>query len=344
MKQILSLLTSLCLCCLSVLPVYARSQTVVTIFDVGQASSALIESDGYYALIDGGNRSDSSMLYSVLNRKGITRLDLVIASHSHEDHIGGLAGAMKKAPATTVLSPVTDGDSKVFENLKKAAGKLIVPKAGQTYKVGDAKVQIISLNADKDNDSSIIAKVTDDEVSFLFSGDAEAAGENKALNSGYSLDSDVYIVGHHGSDTSTSPEFLKAISPDISIISCGKNNSYGFPHQLVIDDLKKSGTKLYRTDLQGDITCKTDGKTVACTPDKNAAAKVFAAGKTSSKEETKNTETTSSHYVLNTRSKKFHRPDCPSVKKMSARNRQDSEQRRDELIKSGYSPCKNCNP
>ncbi|WP_289772523.1 ComEC/Rec2 family competence protein [Faecalibaculum rodentium] len=337
---------------------YTASEMTVTYLDVGQASAALIESDGHYALIDGGNREDSDLIYTVLKNKGVTNLDVIIGSHSHEDHIGGLAGALNEATASTILCPVTSGDTKTFQSFAKYASEkgpgITVPTIGDTYTVGDAKITILGLNAGDDtNDTSIICSLQNGETSFLFSGDAEYPAEQAVLNSDYAslLKSNVYTVGHHGSDTSTSDAFLDAIDPQYGIISCGKNNSYGHPDAAVLTKLKDHGVKILRTDLQGDITCKSDGKTVACEPSKNRDADAMVPGtKAEDKSEADQAAAApasvpqSSEYVLNTSTHKFHRPDCRSVAKMKDKNKEVVNESRDQIIAQGYEPCKICQP
>lgn len=247
----------------------------IQFIDVGQADAALISCDNHYMLIDGGNRDDSSRIYSILQAVGIDHLDIVVGSHAHEDHIGGLSGAFQIATADLVLSPVTEYDSKVFETFKsKAAEKgsgLTVPSAGSTYMLGSASVKILGLNGGEDtNDTSIILKITYGETSFLFTGDAEYDGEHAVLESGADLSATVLKVGHHGSDTSTCYPFLRAVMPQYAVISVGSGNSYGHPADDVLSKLRDAGVEVFRTDLQGDIFCYSDGKNVSFETQKQA--------------------------------------------------------------------------
>ncbi|MBQ2880627.1 MAG: MBL fold metallo-hydrolase, partial [Clostridia bacterium] len=143
--------------------------------DVGQADAALVECDGHYMLIDGGNKSDSNIIYSVLKDKKVSSLDIVVATHGHEDHIGGLPGAFNYATAKLTLCPVTSFDSDAFDDFKKYAtnkgGGITVPKVGDTYSLGSAEVKILGVNSTEDsNNCSIVLMITYGETKFLFTG------------------------------------------------------------------------------------------------------------------------------------------------------------------------------
>lgn len=238
--------------------------------DVGQADAALIQCDGHSMLIDGGNREDSDLMYSVLKNAGVTHLDLVVGTHEHEDHIGGLAGALNCADSDSVLCSTTDYDTKAFANFKKYAeergGGLQIPSIGDTYALGAAQVQILGINsAAVGNNASIVLKIWYGETSFLFTGDLEREGEAVLLDSGYDLSATVLKVGHHGSDDSTSYPFLREVMPSYAVISVGEGNDYGHPHDGALSRLRDAGATVYRTDLHGDIFCVSDGKTVTFT-------------------------------------------------------------------------------
>lgn len=248
----------------------------VRFLDVGQADCALLECGGRYMLIDGGNREDSSLVFSVLKALDVSHLDLVVGTHAHEDHIGGIPGAFQYATAGVTLSPVTSYATATFETFSTAAssrgGGLTVPKVGDIYTLGDAQVTVLGLNGGKEtNDTSIVLKVQLGQVSFLFTGDAERNAEEVILAAGADLSSTVLKVGHHGSSSSTSYPFLRQIMPLYAVISVGRDNDYGHPEGEVLDRLEAAETVVLRTDELGDIVFVTDGRTVRYYAGHNAA-------------------------------------------------------------------------
>ena len=245
----------------------------VKFIDVGQADAALIECDGHYMLIDGGNKDDSRLMYSLLERQNISHLDIVVGSHAHEDHIGGLSGALNFATTDLVLCPVTEYDSVAFRDLKKYAiengNGIVVPRVGDSYNLGSATITILGANANEDdNNRSIILKVKYGKTSFLFTGDAEREAEQSVLNSGMDLSSTVLKVSHHGSSDSTTYPFLRAVMPKYAVISVEKNNDYNHPSDIVLGRLGDADVKVYRTDMNGDIIFTSDGDVVTASTER----------------------------------------------------------------------------
>ncbi|MDR0292817.1 MAG: MBL fold metallo-hydrolase [Oscillospiraceae bacterium] len=313
------------------------SGLTVYFIDVGQADSALLLCDGAAMLIDGGNPSDSDLLYTFLKNRGVSRLDYIVATHAHADHVGGLAGALHYAAAGIALSPVTENDSRAFENFIKALGEqgvpVTVPKPGDTFALGGADVMALgplSLSAEPNN-TSIVLRITYGSVRFLFTGDAEREEERELLDAGYDLSADVLKVGHHGSDTSTTYPFLREIMPRYAVISCGKDNSYGHPHENTLSRLRDADVTLYRTDMQGTIVCVTDGRTVSFTVERNADAETNPTKPSADEEE----------YIGNINSLKFHRPSCSGL---PAEKNRVIFATREAAVSAGYEPCGNCKP
>lgn len=262
--------------------IQADSSFLVNFLDVGQGDATLVECDNHYLLIDGGPPEASSLLYSYLSKRGINKLDYLVSTHPDTDHTGGLPGALQVAKVGRAFSPVTHAPEKSFNAMLKYLGKqgieLEVPKAGQEFDLGSAKVQVIApvYRADNDNDNSIMLRIVYGQTSFLFTGDASRESERAVVEAGYTLASDVLKVGHHGSASSTSYPFLREVMPRFAVISVGKDNPYGHPTKRVLSRLADAGAKVYRTDLSGHINVKSNGKTISISTEKSASSTTFS--------------------------------------------------------------------
>lgn len=350
----------------------ADATLTVHFLDVGQGDAAVIQCGGQTLMIDGGPSKRSDYIYSWLKRHGITTIDYMIATHTDADHIGGLSGALNYANVGTAYCSSTTGTTKTFKSFVKylaQQGKSItVPSAGTSLALGNAVVQILGPigTSDESNNTSIVAKVTYGNTSFLFTGDAEREEEQALLNSGADLSSTVLKVAHHGSASSTSYPFLREVNPQYAVISVGSGNSYGHPTADVLSKLRDADVTTYRTDMQGEITMVSDGQTVTVTTAKNADADTLAGAgagqKSSSASSSPSTAAgagagaaassgsqdaapvAQNTYVLNTNTHKFHYSSCSSVKQMKDKNKKVVTSTRDEVIAQGYDPCKRCNP
>lgn len=243
----------------------------ISYLDVGQGDSAYIRVNDKDILIDAGPRSDSDKLLEQLKEKNIDDFEIVIATHPHEDHIGGMTKVLENYDVEEFYMPKATSNTKTFENmitmLKNKNINTEVIKEGSFFDLGDgAKIEVyspISEKYDDLNNYSPIMKLTFGENSFIFTGDAEVLEEKEVLAK-YSndLNADVIKFGHHGSSTSSSDEFIKAISPTYGIISCGVDNSYGHPHKETLSIIEKYDIKTYRTDKNGEITITSDGNNI----------------------------------------------------------------------------------
>lgn len=310
----------------------------VHFIDVGQADSALVICDGHYMLIDGGNAGDSDLVYAYLEQHGAKHLDYMVASHAHEDHIGGLSGALNYASVDIAFSPVAEHDTKVFQNMVYYLGEqgksLTVPEPGEKFALGSAQVEILGpvKEYDDTNNTSIVLRIDYGETSFLFTGDMEANAERDLIESGARLDATVLKAGHHGSETSTSYAFLREVMPQYTVISVGEGNKYGHPDQEVLSRFRDAGTEVYRTDMQGHIIARSDGKTVTFRTEKEAGS---ATNPTSGP--------TLQTYIGNAGTKKFHLPDCPSARDIQEEKRVEFYAR-SQAVAEGYEPCGRCKP
>lgn len=312
----------------------------VHFIDVGQADAALVACDGHFMLIDGGNAADSDLIYAYLQNQGADHLDYMVATHAHEDHIGGLSGALNYAQVDTAYCPVTEGSTKVFQNmvkyLEQQGRALTVPEPGDTFSLGSAQVEILGPVKEYSdaNNTSIVLRIDYGETSFLFTGDMEAEAEQDLIDSGADLSATVLKVGHHGSDTSSSYVFLREVMPQYAVISVGEGNSYGHPTETVLSRLRDADAVVYRTDLQGTILAESDGSSVTFRTEKTADAPTNP---------TVQPPDAVQEYIGNSNTQKFHLPTCPSVGDIKETNLV-SFSTREDAVAAGYDPCGRCKP
>ena len=236
--------------------------------DVGKADSIYLNCKDKNILIDGGEKDTYNTVVEYLKKKGIKKLDLVIASHPHSDHIGGLVEVLNEFKIGKVLMPKLRDDivptSKVYENFLLAIDKNNIPVeiaiSGNTFYIGNLKIEIFAPNKQYDsiNNNSIVAKLIYKNISFLFTGDAEKESEQDILSKNFDIKSTVLKVGHHGSKTSTTNAFLKRVNPEYAVICVGEDK-YNLPKKETINKLKNCGAKIYRTDLNGTVVLATNG-------------------------------------------------------------------------------------
>lgn len=241
---------------------FDTSKDFVSVMDVGQGESILIYSNGYCAVYDVGTEESSEKICANLKASGIKTIDVLMVSHLHTDHIGGAKTVADTFNVKNLILPEISTHSEglsyaqyAINKVTALGGETYTAKSGMNFKIGDFEITVLAAyDMDDENNRSIIAATEIEGKKFLFTGDAETKVEQKLLNEGLNLKCDVLSVGHHGSSTSTSSEFLMAVSPQYAAISAGKDNMYGHPHNETLSLLERNGAKVFRTDINGDIT------------------------------------------------------------------------------------------
>ncbi len=341
MKKLLAVILSFALifCCACVQQqIGVEGELHVYFIDVGQADCALIVQGEHSMLVDGGNIFDAPDIVSFIKSKNIKTIDAVVATHAHEDHIGGLGAIIDNFTVNKIYCPVESYNSQVFSEFKDSANRqcgITLCKQGDSWQIGQSKVNVVwpkDAKKEEPNNTSIVFTLKFGKVTYLFTGDAEHNVETKIVDSGANIKADILKVGHHGSQTSTSYYFLRSVLPTYAVISCGKGNSYGHPHKETLEILEQAEASVFRTDVGGTVCISTDGENITVkqsdfmeeVPQQDATPGFFQKA-----------------YIGNKNSKKFHMHDCKSLPSEENRVIIDS---REEAINSGYSPCGICKP
>lgn len=267
----------------------------VSFLDVGQAEAILIQQGGSAMLIDAGYKETSSQVVDYIREQDIGKLDYIIATHPHSDHIGGLADIIDSFDVGKIYMPRVSVKSDELDNIKAAMErkniKKTIPYLGETFKLGEAVCTVFGpvnstyapLDGEPDglNTFSIVLKITYKDNSFLFTGDAHVCNEIGMIKAGFDLSADVLKVGHHGCDTSTSKEFLDAVNPSFAVISAGRDNIWGIPTREVLTKLKDKNIETFRTDINGTVVCTGDGSRICfnCDPPEPSIGWVSKDGK-----------------------------------------------------------------
>lgn len=243
----------------------------VHFLDVGQGDCILIQTpNNKTMLIDAGNKEDYNVINNYIKNLDIKKLDVLVATHPHADHIGSMAEIVSNHEIGDIYMPEVMHNTRTFENLMLAIEKkglqIKSPVAGSFIDLDkDLEIQIlgpVSSNYESLNNYSIVNKITYKSNSFLFTGDAEKMAEDEMIAEGYNLKIDVLKVGHHGSTTSTSPAFVSAVKPKYSVIMAGRDNPYGHPDSIILNRLRLVGSEVFRTDLDGTIVMISDGNKI----------------------------------------------------------------------------------
>lgn len=333
----------------------------VHFLDVGQGDSTLVVCGEDAMLIDAGDNSQGTKIQNYLQKQEVEALKYVICTHPDEDHIGGMDVILYKFECETILMTDEEKDTNTYrdvvDTMENRGYQRTLPVTGQQYVLGDATFTIVgpvSMSSESNNNSIAIV-LEHGNRKFLFTGDAEEDEEAEILGeaeaSGISLEADVYKAGHHGSRNSSSEALLDAVSPAYAVISCGEGNSYGHPNAETLNNFRSRGISVFRTDEQGSVIVICDEEQMAwnCSP-----SDTWQTGEPSIEISTQTEEEVEAEvnpevpqtvdYICNTNTKKFHYPDCSSVKQMSEKNKWPVNATREELIQQGYVPCKKCNP
>lgn len=338
MKKLFALMLALalllCGCAPAVRPPAPTQDTLKAHFiDVGQADCILLECQGQFMLIDAGNTADSSLVVSYLQKQGVEELVAVVGTHPHEDHVGGLAGVLAVFPTAAVYSPTRTYSSKCFDDFMRYADQqgleVTIPRPGDGWMLGSAQITVLGpTDSYSDvNNTSIVLMVQFGSNRFLFTGDMEREAEDDLLNSHADLRADVLKVGHHGSYSSTGYLFLRTVAPRYAVISCGRGNSYGHPHDEPLSRLEDADVEIYRTDELATIVATSDGENITFTWERTGASP----GKPGPE--------STDYYIGNYNSKAFHKPSCQSLPKEWNRVIFDTYE---EAIDAGYYPCWRC--
>ncbi len=237
-------------------------QGIVEIIDVGQGDSILLLSQGYSMLIDTGLYENSQAVCKTLSDNNIKELDVLLITHLDNDHTGGISRVVDLYNISNLILPELSVESEglgsaelAINTVAKQGGEIYTASQGMNFKIGDFEVTILAAfdEMKEENNRSVIIMAEIADKKFLFTGDMEKKAEKALLEEGLDLSCDVLKVGHHGSNTSSTDDFLAAVNPRYAAISVGEDNIYGHPHNQVLARIEALNTKIYRTDLMGNI-------------------------------------------------------------------------------------------
>lgn len=248
-----------------------NTELTVHYIDVGQGDATLVElPGGKTLLIDAGDNGKEQQLLSYLDSAGVERIDYLVGTHPHADHIGGMLEVVKTYPIGEIFMPKVSHTANTYIDLlsaiqEKGLGITTARQGKVLFSENGAKAEFLAPCSDSYSDLnnySAVLRLTYKDTAFLFTGDAEVLSEKEILQSGKDVSADVLKVGHHGSSGSNSSAFLDAVSPSFAIISCGAGNSYGHPHTETLEKLENANVQVFRTDEMGTILVETDGRDI----------------------------------------------------------------------------------
>ena len=236
--------------------------------DVGNGDCIIVNSTYGVILVDAGTNESEESVREYIKHLGIEEIDYAVFTHPHDDHIGGADMILREFPVRYVIAPGERGEDAVSESflaaLEESDAEVLEPTSGESFVLGDIEMYVLAPNSEPEgNNGSTVLKMVYGDTSWLLTGDAEAEAEAEMLDK-YSeeLACDLIKLAHHGSETSTTEEFLRAVSPRLAVVSCGKYNANNHPSPLVLDRLERFGAECFRTDLSGTLVFTSNGREI----------------------------------------------------------------------------------